>query len=252
MGAMGAKRAGSKPGHPDLGRAAAAVRGPTTRLATATRARAPTCRRGIAVASALTRIRARRTATITAAQLRGILIATGLTRRRRTPISRRNPPTRRVARTRRSHARRMPSSTASASICVFARGARAAGVAARGTRVTSAATSAGASPIAPRPAIGIRGRPLAAIVTGRTLAAVALTTGALIRVITTGARVASATTVAAAALIAVGILVIGHVVSVRSGMRARRYLFASLNSRRKPENMPLVLPSCSPTTRAAF
>ena len=77
-------------------------------------------------------------------------------------------------------------------------------------------------------------------------------TGALIRVITTGARVASATTVAAAALIAVGILVIGHVVSVRSGMRARRYLLASLNSRRKPENMPLVLPSCSPTTRAAF
>ena len=56
----------------------------------------------------------------------------------------------------------------------------------------------------------------------------------------------------AAALVAVGILVIGHVGSVRSGMRARRYLLASLNSRRKPENMPLVLPSCSPTTRAAF
>lgn len=249
---MGAKRTGSKPGHPDLGCAAAATRGPAACLVAASRARAPVRRRGIAVASALTRIRARRTATIPATQLRGILITARLTRRRRTPVSRHAPLTRGTARTRRGSACRMPSGTAVAGICVFARGARAASVAARGTRVTSAATRAGASPVAPRPAVGIRGRPLAAVVAGRTLGAVAFATGALIRVITTGARVASATTVAAAALIAVGILVIGHVVSVRSGMRARRYLLASLNSRRKPENMPLVLPSCSPTTRAAF
>lgn len=249
---MGAKRTGSKPGHPDLGCAAAAVRGPAACLATATRARAPACRRGITVASALTRIRARRTATISTTQLRGILIAARLTRRRRSPVSRRAPLTRRTARTRRGRTRRIPSGTAVAGICAFARGARAAGVAARGTRVTSAATSAGASLIAPRPAIGIRGRPLAAVVASRTLGAVAFATGALMRVIAPGARVASATAAIAAALVAVGILVIGHVGSVRSGMRARRYLLASLNSRRKPENMPLVLPSCSPTTRAAF
>lgn len=240
---MGAKRAGSKPGHPDLGCAAAAVRGPAACLVAASRARVPACRRGITVASTLTRIRARRTATIPAAQLRGILIAARLTRRHRPPVSRRNPLTRGTARTRRGHTRRMPSGTAVAGICVFARGAGAAGIAARETRVISAAMSAGASHVAPRSAIGIRGRPLAAVVTGRTLATVAFATGA---------RVASATGTIAAVLVAVGILVIGHIGSVRSGMRARRYLLASLNSRRKPENMPLVLPSCSPTTRAAF
>lgn len=239
---MGAKRAGSKPGHPDLGCATAAVRGPTACLAATARARAPACRRGIAVASALTRIRARRAATIPATQLRSILIAARLARRRRAPVSRRSPLTRRVARARRGHACRISSGTAVAGICIPTRGARIAGV----------ATSAGTSPVAPRPIVGIRGRPLATVAAGRALTTIAFATGALIRVITPGTRVASATAVIAAALVAVGILVIGHVGSVRSRMRARRYLLASLNSRRKPENMPLVLPSCSPTTRAAF
>ena len=199
----------------------------------AVRTRVPARRRGITVASALARIRARRTATVPAAQLRSVLIVAGLTRRRRTPVSGRAPFTIGATRTRRGRACRVPSGAVVAGIRIPARGALFTGVAA----------GAGASPVVPRPATDIR---------GRLLTPVAFTTGALIQVIAPGARVASAMAVAAAVLVAVGILVIGHVGSVRSRMRACRYLLASLNSRRKPENMPLVLPSCSPTTRAAF
>ena len=72
--------------------------------------------------------------------------------------------------------------------------------------------------------------------------------------------------VSATARVTVGILVVGHVRPIllpggRGPPVARldwlphaesRYLLASLNSRRKPENMPFVLPSCSPTACATF
>ena len=73
------------------------------------------------------------------------------------------------------------------------------------------------------------------------------------------------TIVSATARVAVWVLVVGHGHPLllpqgtgRAAWHGRlphpmdRYLLASLNSRMKPENMPLVLPSCSPTAFATF